>query len=88
MRKFFTLFTMCMLAAVALAADITFDPEVDKGDAQTSAAAYTVEKDGVSIHVSNGLVAADQGVWAYRVYKGQIMTVSCESSDGSGPRKW
>ena len=81
MRKFFTLFTMCMLAAVALAADITFDPEVDKGDAQTSAAAYTVEKDGVSIHVSNGLVAADQGVWAYRVYKGQIMTVSCESSD-------
>ena len=81
MRKFFTLLTMCMLAAAAWAADITFDPAVDKGNAGEQASAYQVPKDGVVISVSNGLVAADKGVWAYRVYKGQTMTISCESSD-------
>lgn len=81
MRKLFTLFTMCMLAAVAWAADITFDPAVDKGNAGESASAYEITKDGVTISVSNGLVAADKGVWAYRVYKGQTMTVSCATSD-------
>ena len=81
MRKIFTLFTMCMLAAVAWAADITFDPAVDKGNAGEQASAYEVPKDGVIISVSNGLIAADKGVWAYRVYKGQTMTISCESSD-------
>jgi len=72
---------MCMLAAAAWAADITFDPAVDKGNAGEQASAYQVPKDGVVISVSNGLVAADKGVWAYRVYKGQTMTISCESSD-------
>lgn len=81
MRKFFTLLTMCMLAAAAWAADITFDPAVDKGNAGEQASAYEVPKDGVVISVTNGLIAADKGVWAYRVYKGQSMTISCESSD-------
>ena len=62
MRKFFTLLTMCMLAAAAWAADITFDPAVDKGNAGEQASAYQVPKDGVVISVSNGLVAADKGV--------------------------
>ena len=56
MRKIFTLFTMCMLAAVAWAADITFDPAVDKGNAGEQASAYEVPKDGVIISVSNGLM--------------------------------
>lgn len=80
MRKFFTLLTMCMLASMAWAGVITFDPEVDKGTAGETASAYDVLKENVNIHVSNGLVAADKGVWAYRVYKGQTMTISCEDA--------
>lgn len=81
MRKIFTLFTMCMLAAVAWAADITFDPAVDKGNSGETASAYQVSKEGVTIDVTNGMVAADKGVWAYRVYKGQTMTITCDNSD-------
>lgn len=71
---------MCMLASIAWAGVITFNPEVDKGDAGESASAYTVTKDDVTIHVSNGMIGQDKGVWAYRVYKGQTMTVSCETA--------
>ena len=80
MRKFFTLLTMCMLASIAWAGVITFDPEVDKGSAGESASAFQVTKDDVTISVSNGLIAQDKGVWAYRVYKGQTMTISCETA--------
>ena len=81
MRKFFTLLTMCLLATSAWAVDIVFNAEVDKGNAGETAAPYSVPKDGVVIDVTNGLVGQDKGVWAYRVYKGQIMTISCETSD-------
>ena len=80
MRKVFTLLTMCMLASMAWAGVITFDPAVDKGTAGEQASAYEVTKENVTIRVSNGLVAADKGVWAYRVYKGQTMTFSCEDA--------
>jgi len=83
MRKLFTLFTMCMLAAFAWADDITFDPTVDTGDFPVGGDAkpYVVSKDGVTISVSSGMIAADKGVWAYRVYKNQTMTVTCDNSD-------
>ena len=80
MRKVFTLLTMCMLASMAWAGVITFDPAVDKGTSGEQASAYDVPKENVNIHVSNGLVAADKGVWAYRVYKGQTMTFTCEDA--------
>ena len=85
MRKFFTLLTMLLLASSAWATDITFDPAVDHGNFTVGgdASAYQVPKDGVLVSVTNGMVAADNNtqVWAYRVYKGQMMTISCESSD-------
>ena len=72
MRKFFTLLTMCMLASVALAVEITFDPAVDKGTFSGSAGAFYIEKDGVKIDVENGTVTDTQ----YRFYKNKNVTIS------------
>lgn len=71
---------MCLLASIAWAGEITFNPEVDKGNAGETASAFEVTKGEVTIRVSNGLIAQDKGVWAYRVYKGQTLTVSCETA--------
>ena len=77
MRKFFTLLTMCFLATAVMAVEIEFDPAVDKGDfSGTQAKAYTVTKDGITIAVSNGMIAQYKDLFAYRVYKGQTATIS------------
>lgn len=78
MRKFFTLLTFSILAMAAMAAEITFDPAVDKGNAGSSASAYSVTKDGITMSVSNGMIAAYKDVMAYRIYKGQTATFTSE----------
>ena len=70
MRKIFTLLTMCLLASAAWAVDITFVPGTD-GEPITGKA-FTIEKDGVKIEVSNGTITDSQ----YRVFKNQTMTVT------------
>jgi len=70
MRKFFTLLTLCMLASAAWALDITFVAGVDNGTSPGTAQAFTIEKDGIKIDVSNGLANDTQ----YRFYKGQTVT--------------
>lgn len=75
MRKIFTLLTFSILAMAAMAVEITFDPAVDKGDfTGTTARAYNVSKDGITMAVSNGMIAPYKEVEAYRVYKGQSAT--------------
>lgn len=72
MRKLFTLLTLCMLASAAWAADVEFIPANDKGNATGNREAYTIEKEGVKIEVSDGLVNDSQ----YRMYKGSTVTIS------------
>ena len=82
MRKIFTLLTMCFLATAVMAVEIEFDPAVDKGSfTGTTATAYSVTKDGITIAVSNGMIAQYKDVWAYRVYKGQTATITSTIGD-------
>ena len=78
MRKIFTLLTLCMLATAASAVQITFDPNVDKGNGSTTAGAYTVEKDGIKMVVSQGQINVYNDVMAYRIYKHQTATFTSE----------
>ena len=84
MRKIFTLLTFSILAMAAMAVEITFDPAVDKGNAGSSASAYTVTKDGITMAVSNGMIAPYNEVYAYRIYKGQTATFTSEIGDITG----
>ena len=67
-----------------MAVEITFDPAVDKGNAGSSASAYTVTKDGITMAVSNGMIAPYNEVYAYRIYKGQTATFTSEIGDITG----
>ena len=54
---------------------ITFDPNVDKGNASddyNNPSAYEITKDGVTLSVSNGVVTNGQ----YRIYKSQTLVVT------------
>ena len=77
MRKIFTLLVMCLLASAAWADDITFVAGTDNGDSPGTAQAFTIEKCGIKIAVSNGLANDTQ----YRIYKNQTMTVTSTVGD-------
>ena len=76
MKKLFTLLTMCVLMATMAMAEttITFDASVDKGSLGSSnPGADQVEKNGVTVAVSNGCMnLTDQ----YRCYKNATMTIT------------
>ena len=72
MRKLFTFVMMCVLASSAWATDIVFDATTDTGTGSSTAAAFTLEKDGVKIAVSQGVANGSQ----YRFYKNQTVTVT------------
>ena len=80
MKKFFTFITMSLLMAAAAVAQttITFDASVDQSG-NTTAGEQTLTKEGITLHVTNGLLGAfDQSnnTYAYRVYKDATLTVS------------
>ena len=80
MKKFFTFITMSLLMAAAAVAQttITFDASVDKSG-NTTAGEQTLTKEGITLHVTNGILGAfDQSnnTYAYRVYKDATLTVS------------
>ena len=77
MRKIFALLVMCLLASAAWADDITFVAGTDNGDSPGTAQAFTIEKCGIKIAVSNGLANDTQ----YRIYKNQTMTVTSTVGD-------
>lgn len=73
MKRTCLLLTTWILAAVAaLACDVTFIPSAgDVGTNDGTAAPFIVEKEGITLSISNGL-ANDAH---YRVYKGQTLTI-------------
>lgn len=80
MKKLFTFFTMCLLMATMAMAEttITFDASVDQSG-NTTAGEQTLTKDGITLHVTNGILGAfDQSnsTYAYRIYKDATLTVS------------
>ena len=74
MRKIFTLLTMCMLASAAWAVDIVFDATVDVGTGSSTAGEFTIVKDGITVHVEQGVANGTH----YRFYKGKKVTVTSE----------
>ena len=58
---------------------VTFDADVDKGNAGTdhnNPAAYQVSKEGVTMEVSSGILGTYNNEMHYRVYKGQTLTIT------------
>ena len=72
MRKIFTLFTMCMLAASAWAIDITFDATVDVGTGSSTAGEFTITKDGITLHEEQGVANGSH----YRFYKNKKVVIT------------
>ena len=80
MRKIFTLFTMCMLAASAWAIDITFDATVDVGTGSSTAGEFTITKDGITLHEEQGVANGSH----YRFYKNMKLTITSEIGNITG----
>ncbi|MBR5725522.1 MAG: chitobiase/beta-hexosaminidase C-terminal domain-containing protein [Muribaculaceae bacterium] len=74
MRKILSLLLMCLLASAAWAYDVVFDATVDLGTSDGNAGAFVIEKDCVTIDVSQGLANGVQ----YRFYKNKPVTISSE----------
>ena len=74
MRKFCTLLTMCLMAVAAQAVDIVFDATVDVGTGSSTAGEFTIVKDGITIHVEQGVANGQH----YRFYKNKKVTVTSE----------
>ena len=58
---------------------VTFDADVDKGNAGTdsnNATAYEVEKNGVTMTVSSGILGTYNNEMHYRVYKNHTLTLT------------
>ena len=72
MKHIVTLFTFCLLASTAWATVVEFVAGIDNGDSPGTVQAYTIQKDGIEIRVSNGLANDTQ----YRIYKYQTLTVT------------
>ena len=79
MKKFTLLFSAMLFSMMSFATVITFDADVDKGNAGTdsnNAAAYTITKDGVTVTVSSGILGTYNNEMHYRIYKNQTLTVT------------
>ena len=74
MRKFFTLLTLCLLASTAWSAIIVFDATVDVGTGSSTAGEFTVVKDGITMHVQQGVANGTH----YRFYKNYKVTFTSE----------
>lgn len=63
---------MLMLASAAWAVDVVFDATVDVGTGSTTAAEYTITKDGITLDVEQGIA---NGVH-YRFYKNKKVVIT------------
>ena len=62
-----------------VAGTVTFDADVDKGNAGTdsnNATAYQVSKEGVTMEVSSGILGTYNNEMHYRIYKNQTLTIT------------
>ena len=79
MKKITLLLSAMLFSVMSFATVITFDADVDKGNAGTdsnNAAAYTITKDGVTVTVSSGILGTYNNEMHYRIYKNQTLTVT------------
>ena len=79
MKKFTLLLSAMLMTVMSFGAVITFDADVDKGNAGTdsnNAAAYTVSKDGVTLEVSQGILGTYNNEAHYRIYKNQTLKIT------------
>ncbi len=74
MKKFTLILSAMLISMMSFAGTVTFDATIDKTE-QSSAGNLTLTKDGVSLHVSQGILGNGK---EYRVYKNQWIDVSCE----------
>ena len=61
------------------AGTVTFDADVDKGNASldaTNQTPYTVSKDGITMDVTKGIIGTYNNENHYRVYKGETLTLT------------
>ena len=75
MKKFTLLLSAMLLSMMSFAAVVTFDADVDKGNATETAAAFTVSKDGVTLECTQGRLGTYSGQTHYRIYKNQTLTI-------------
>ena len=75
MKKFTLLLSALLMAVMSFAAVVTFDADVDKGNATETAAAFTVSKDGVTLECTQGRLGTYSGQTHYRIYKNQTLTI-------------
>jgi len=68
---------MCVLVNMAWATDITFDATTDLGTGSSTASAFTIEKNGVTVSISNGMANGSH----YRIYKDQVCTITSTVGD-------
>ena len=59
-----------------VAGAITFDADVDKGNATETRAAYEVAKDGITMSVTDGRLGTYNNEVHYRIYKSATMTLT------------
>ena len=75
MKKFTLLLSAMLMTVMSFAAVVTFDADVDKGNATETAAAFTVTKDGITLDVTQGRLGTFSGETHYRIYKNQTLTI-------------
>ena len=75
MKKFTLLLSAMLMTVMSFGAVITFDADVDKGNATETAAAFTVTKDGITLDVTQGRLGTFSGETHYRIYKNQTLTI-------------
>ena len=66
---------MLMLATAAWSVEVTFDATVDFGTGSSTAGEFQIEKDGVTVHVTQGMANGQH----YRFYKNKLVTISSSS---------
>ena len=81
MKKFTLLLSAMLITVMSFGAVITFDADVDKGDAivYTDGATgqeFTVTKDGVTLNVTSGLLGTYNSELHYRIYKNQSLKIT------------
>ena len=79
MKKITLLLSAMLFSVMSFATVITFDADVDKGNAGTdsnNATSYTISKDGVTVTVTSGILGTYNNEMHYRIYKNQTLTVT------------
>ncbi len=80
MKKLLTLFALCLMAVAVQAAVIEFDATTDVGTGSSTAGEFTIEKNGITVHVEQGVANGQH----YRFYKNKMVTVTSIIGDITG----